>query len=222
MPAAKTAAEPALRDLAAEIQRQVSRAQGELADCRRRLGELRSQREQLLSAPLHRDDLAPELKRHIEKHAIDAIDVLRLSVQELRDRTGPVATTAPETVAVYSPFERKTLPEVLALVLDADIVVERILQSIGELDGKIPAGLPLTERRAAVADLDKQIAAAAETESGLIQGLQAAGVKAAMPGDPAPEPVPGERRMIDGRLQEWATFTGRDYGWWPVSESEAA
>lgn len=223
MAAAKTATEtPSLRDLSAEIQRASIRAKAELHEARARLGELRSQREQLLSAPLHRDDLQSELARHVEKKGSEAIDFLRQTVQEMRDRTGSLATTAPETMATYDPYAKAWLPEVCALLADPEAVAQRILQAVGELDNTVPEGLPLVERRKVVADLDQKIQAAESYESELIQGLQAAGIKLPMPTDPVPEPQPGDEKVIAGDLHRWVSYTGRagSYGWMPVAEIE--
>jgi hypothetical protein len=213
---------PTLRDLAGEVARAVAKTQAELADARARLAEFRGQREQALAAPLAACDVASQLKLHIEKHSKDATDYLRLTIQEMRDRTAGIATVAPETMAVYSPFERGTLPEVLALVLDTDAVVERVLAAVGALDEKIPEGLPLAERRAVVAELDAKIAAAEQTEAALIAGLQSAGIAVSMPTDPVPEPKPGDEKIINGEPCRWVSYTGiaGTYGWMSIAEIE--
>lgn len=221
MPAAKTATTeaPSLHDLAGEIQRATIRARAELDDVRRRLADLRGEREAILNAPLAACDLASEIVRHIQKKSHEAHDFLRLTLQEMRDRSGSLATTAPETMATYDPFDKRWLPQVCALLADPEAAALRVLQAVGELDGTIPEGLPLERRREAVTALDQKIAAAVETESALVESLAAAGIQIPVENAPEPEPQPGERRVIGGKLQEWVTFTGRDYGWWPVEQA---
>ena len=178
MAAAKTAT---LHDLAGEIQRQVIRAKSELDDVRRRLDTLRSERETILSAPMHRDDLASELQRHIEAKARESAWFLRQHVQELRDRSAAMATTSPDEQAVYHPFDKAWLPEIVALLADPETAAKRILAVVGDdLDATVPEGLPIAERRAAVAALDASIAAAEEHEASLTEGLAAAGISMAM------------------------------------------
>jgi hypothetical protein len=224
--AAKTAsAEPALRDLAAEISRAGARAQNELADCRARLAEFRGQRELLLAAPLHHSDLESELVRHIEKKGKEALDFLRLTVEEMRQRTGPLATTAPEQMATFDPFDKGTLPEIVAFLSDARAVAQRILQAVGaDLDSKVPEGLPLVERRERVAALDQKIAAAEQHEADLIQGLQAAGIRVAMPNDPPAEPQSGDEKVIGGVPCRWVSYTGipGTFGWLATDQIEQA
>ncbi|WP_373510383.1 hypothetical protein [Thiocapsa sp.] len=183
-----------------------------------------------MAAPLHHSDLEGELARHIEKKGREAIDFVRLTVQEMRDRTGALATTAPGSLAAYDPFDKQWLPQVCALLADPEAAAARIMAAVGaDLDTTVAAGLPIAERRAAVAKLDEQIAAGEQTESALIQGLQAAGIRIAMPNDPIPEPRPGDEKIVGGELCRWISFTGfaGTFGWFPISrlargESEAA
>jgi hypothetical protein len=172
---------PSLRDLSQEVQRAAIRARAELADVRSRLSDLRSEREQLLSAPMHHTDLASELQRHIEAKARESAWFLRQHVQELRDRSAAMATTSPDEQAVYHPFDKAWLPEIVALLADPETAAKRILAVVGDdLDATVPEGLPIAERRAAVAALDASIAAAEEHEASLTEGLAAAGISLAM------------------------------------------
>ena len=215
---ATPAPSPSLHDLAGEIQRQVIRARSELDDARRRLDELHSEREMILSAPMHSSDILSELERHLRIKAREASQYLRETITEMRDRSAGHVTVSPDTVACFAPLEKSTLPEVLAVLTDPADAARRLLVAAGELPG-VEEGMPLIERRVAVAKLDEQIAAAVETESALVESLAAAGIRIAMPTDPIPDPEPGERRMIGGKLQEWGTYTGTSYGWVPVEEA---
>lgn len=219
MPAKTATTEaPSLRDLSREVERAAIKARAELDDIRRRLADLRAERELLLSAPLHSSDLAPELERHLRIKAAEAAQYLRETLAEMRDKTAGHVTVTPDTVASYAPLDKAWLPEVIAVLVDPADAARRLLAAAGELPG-VTEGLPLEQRRVKVADLDKQIAADAETEAALVESLQAAGIQIPAEHAPEPEPVPGERRMIGGRTQEWGTFNGRDYGWWPVDQA---
>ena len=215
MAAAKTAT---LHDLAGEIQRQVIRAKSELDDVRRRLDTLRTERETILNKPLASSDLEAEIARHLTKKGAEALDYLKGYAEEIRGKTAAMATIAPEQMAIFDPFDRSYLVEVVAFLSDPQAAAARIVQAVGTLPGA-DEGLPLEQRRAAVRELDEKIAAAVATEDGIVASLAAAGVQVPSEHAPVPDPVPGERRMIDGKLQQWVSFTGgRNYGWYPVAE----
>jgi hypothetical protein len=221
--AAKTTETPTLRDLAGEVARAVAKTQAELADARARLAEFRGQRELLLAAPLHSDDLVPELARHVAKTARESHEFLLLNLQEMRNKTGSMATTAPDSVASFAPFGRDFLPEVVAFLADPEAVAQRIVATVGaDLSDRIPEGLPLAERRAVVAELDAKIAAAEQTEAALIAGLQSAGIAVSMPTDPIPEPKPGDEKIINGEPCRWVSYTGipGTFGWMSIAEIE--
>jgi small-conductance mechanosensitive channel len=211
MAAAKTAT---LHDLAGEIQRQVIRAKSELDDVRRRLDTLRSERETILSAPMHHTDLASELQRHIEAKAKEAAHFLRASITELRDKSSRYATLSPDEQANFAPFDSRWTPELLAVLTDPETAAARIMAVVGDLDTE-GEGLPLEQRRAKVGDLDKQIAAAVETESALVESLAAAGISIPVENPPEAEPQPNEVRVINGKRLKWVTY-GHGFGWMPA------
>ena len=214
---------PSLRDLSQEIQRASIRAKVELADARARLGEMRGQRELLVSAPLHRDDLGPELERHLQAQGREVLAYLRAQITELRTKSASMATTDPAGQAIYSPLDSKWVADLLPILLDPEESARRLLAAVGEMD-TVGEGLPLAERRAALADLDRKIQAAEQHEAELIQGLQSAGIAVSLATDPTPEPKPGDEKLIRGELSRWVSFTGipGTYGWLPISELEQA
>ena len=218
--ASKATEAPAnLHSLAAEVQKAAIRARADLDDCRRRLGELRTERETILNKPLASSDLEAEIERHLTKKGAEALDYLKGYAEEIRGKTAAMATIAPEQMAIFDPFDRSYLVEVVAFLADPEAAAKRIVQAVGDLDSKVPEGLPLEQRSAAVADLDARIAAAVATEDSIVASLAAAGIQVPSEHAPVPDPVPGERRMIDGKLQQWVSFTGgRNYGWYPVAE----
>jgi hypothetical protein len=222
MAAAKTAVAtteaPSLRDLAGEIQRATIRARAELDDVRRRLSELRTERESILAAPMHSSDIQPELERHLRRKAAEASEYLQSVLGEMRDRSAGLASLEPESVANFSPLDKAVLPEVIAALLDPADAARRLMAAAGALPG-VTEGLPLDQRREVVAALDAKIDAAVQTESNLVESLRAAGVSVPVENAPVAEPAPGERRLIDGRMQQWVSFNGRgDFGWWPVDQ----
>ncbi|NCA72739.1 MAG: hypothetical protein EOM91_22315 [Sphingobacteriia bacterium] len=222
MGAAKTTEAPSLRDLSQEIQKASIKARAELDDVRRRLASLRGEREGVLSQPLHRDDIAPQLEEHLRRKAAEAAEYLRASITEMRDKSAGYATLSPDSVANYAPLDKAWLPEIIAVLVDPADAAKRLLDAAGELPGVVE-GLPLEQRREAVRALDQKIAAAVETETALAESLRAAGIQVPVEGAPDPDPIPGERRMVEGKLQEWTSFTGgRNYGWWPVDRIEQA
>jgi hypothetical protein len=218
--ASKTAT-PTLHDLAGEIQRATAKARAELDDVRRRLADLRSEREAILNKPLAACDLLPELERHMRIKAREAVDYLRETLAEMRNRTAGHVTVSPDTVASFAPLDKARLPEAIAVLIDPADAARRLLAAAGELPGD-PEGLPLEQRRKVVADLDQKIQAAESHEAELVAGLQAAGIKLPMPNDPIPEPRPGDEKTIAGDLHRWVSYTGipGTYGWMPVAEIE--
>jgi hypothetical protein len=175
MAAAKNAETPSLRDLSREVEKAAIKARAELDDCRARLGEMRGQREQLLAAPLHHTDMADELARHLKAQGREVLHYLRGQLTEMRNKSASMAVTAPDQQAIYSPIDKARAADLLPILLDPEESARRLLAAVGDLPTE-GEGLPLEQRREAVAALDQKIQAAEQHEGELIAGLTAAGI----------------------------------------------
>ncbi|MFE8034573.1 hypothetical protein [Thiohalocapsa marina] len=175
MPAKKTDLRAAVGGLASAVQQ--SRAR--LAELRTHIAALEDERAAILSAPLHNSDMASELARHLQRQAADTRHELRILLGEMRNKATTAATLTPDESPVFSPIESRNVAGMVAILSDPAEAAARLLAAAGELPQDRQEGLPLAERRAAVAEIDAQLETARAEADELAGALSAAGVDVA-------------------------------------------
>lgn len=212
-----------LKKLVTDSKRVKNAIGSERARISTRLIELQRERQELLHAPLNRNDLEQALLDDLKATAAEGLRDGEMNAILADCQRHPAARIESfDTRALFPPFPtRGTHNELMVLLLGVDNIMAALKPALDRLDYS-QAGAPVAQRRARLAEIDRELADLASQKADLEEAL----------GEPtptprkAPEPRVGDTMEKIGPYGEtlvgtYANPTGHGGGWiW--REKEAA